>query len=111
MALQQLNEDQQKLLDDFKSSGMTLIQFATSIGKSYSSIYHLLNKERRLKEQDEMLNFNHRFISVPIANKHFELEMCDVVSNDVIAFSINDIQFKMTKKNLKKFMEAIKWSI
>lgn len=108
MALHPLTDEQLKLLNEFKSSGLSVNDFASNKQISYHAVVYLINKERRLKDETTIRTLNNRFVSIPLEKEHITPESFDVISNDVIAFSINDLMFKMTAQNLKKFMEAIK---
>ena len=51
MPLHPLNESQIAFLEEYRSSGMTVLEFAKHKGISKHSVYYYIDKERRLKAE------------------------------------------------------------
>ena len=106
MAVHPLSDKQKDLLEEYKNSKLSMREFAKFKGVSISTIYYLVDKERRIEAQQLYLpDSSSSFVSFPFANKHEEVSTS---SSNIIAFSMNGIEFKMTPNNLKIFIEAIK---
>ena len=106
MAVHPLSDKQKDLLEEYKNSKLSMKEFAKFKVVSISTIYYLVDKERRIEAQQLYLpDPSSSFVSVSLANKH---EEALTPSSDIIAFIMNGIEFKMTPNNLKIFIKAIK---
>lgn len=106
MPLHPLNESQIAFLEEYRSSGMSVLEFARSKGVQKSAVYYLIGKERRLKGESfasEVIKANN-FVSVPIETKELSIES---PSNNIISFNLNGLSISISKENLKAFLEVI----
>lgn len=109
MPLHPLNESQIALLEEYRSSGMTILGFARYKGISKYSIYHLIDKDRRLKAEslsNETITASN-FIPVPIKAKELLIESSPNNTNSLISFNLNGLSISISKDNLKAFLEVL----
>lgn len=106
MPLHPLNDDQLALLEEYKSSNLSLAEFAKAKAMGKHTIYYLLDKERRLKA--ESLSFevgeSENFISVPIKS---DITVKNESKNEDISFILSGLTIQIDNKNLKLFLEAL----
>ena len=110
MALHPLNENQIAILEEYRSSGMSVLEFAKSKGTSKHAVYYLIEKERRLKGESfasEVLKANN-FVSVPIETKEPSIiKSSSNNMNNIISFNLNGLAISISKENLKALLEVI----
>ena len=111
MALHPLNENQIAILEEYRPSGMSILEFAKSKGTSKHSVYYLIEKERRLKGESfasEVIKANN-FVSVPIETKESSIikSPSNNNMNNIISFNLNGLAISISKENLKAFLEVI----
>ena len=111
MPLHPLNDDQISLLEEYKSSNLSLVEFAESKGKSKHSIYYLIDKERKLKAESLSLEVraSENFIPVPLKS---DMSVKNENNNKNISFKLSGLTIQIDNKNLKLFLEALShdWS-
>ena len=76
MPLHPLNETQIAFLEEYRSSGMSALEFARFKKVQKNAVYYLIEKERRLKGESfvsEVIKAND-FVSVPIETKELSIE-------------------------------------
>lgn len=105
MSLRQLNGDQIALLEEYKSSNLSILEFANTKGISKNTIYYLVDKERRLKAESMSLEIEalNDFIPVPIKT---DTPSKNNVQSKVISFKLNGLVIQISNANLKLFLEA-----
>ena len=109
MALHPLNENQIAFLEEYRSSGMSVLEFARTKGVQKSAVYYLIGKERRLKGESfasEMIKASD-FVSVPIETKELSIKSSSDNTNNIISFNLNGLSISISKENLKAFLEVI----
>ena len=110
MALHPLNENQIAILEEYRSSGMSVLEFAKSKGTSKHAVYYLIEKERRLKGESfasEVMKANN-FVSVPIETKEPSIiKSPSNNTNNIISFNLNGLAISISKENLKALLEVI----
>ena len=80
MPLHPLNENQIAFLEEYRSSGMSALEFARFKKVQKNAVYYLIEKERRLKGESfvsEVIKANN-FVSVPIETKVY---FCVIFAN------------------------------
>ena len=109
MPLHPLNESQIAFLEEYRSSGMSVLEFARTKGVQKSAVYYLIGKERRLKGESfasEMIKASD-FVSVPIETKELSIKSSSDNTNNIISFNLNGLSISISKENLKAFLEVI----
>lgn len=109
MPLHPLNENQIAFLEEYRSSGMSVLEFARSKGVQKSAVYYLIGKERRLKGESfasEVIKANN-FVSVPIETNELSIKSLSNNTNNIISFNLNGLSISISKENLKAFLEVI----
>ena len=110
MALHPLNENPIAILEEYRSSGMSVLEFAKSKGTSKHAVYYLIEKERRLKGESfasEVMKANN-FVSVPIETKEPSIiKSSSNNMNNIISFNLNGLAISISKENLKALLEVI----
>ena len=108
MSIHPLTEEQQALLDEYHSSGLSVLDFAKLKNKTTYQIYYIINKDSRLKSEEMIKHYGQEsFIPVPINNETSPKNTLDN-SNNLISFLVNNVPISIDRKNLKAFLEALK---
>lgn len=107
MSLHPLTIDQKALLDEFNQSGLSIYDFAQQKGMSYSSVHYVIDKDRRIRNE----NINNGFVPIPL-NKEMLLpsqthQSTHNGSNNLISFKLNGIDITIDTNNLKQFLKVI----
>lgn len=108
MSLHPLNNDQLALLNEYKASNLSILEFVNNKGISIHQLYYLINKERRLKAESMSMEISKckDFVPVPIENKATSAVAINK-ANDLISFKANGINISIDAKNLKQLLEVI----
>ena len=116
MPLHPLNESQIAFLEEYRSSGMTVLEFARYKRISKHTVYYYIDKERKLKAaalSNEVIKANN-FIPVPFKNDCREdkdetplIKLTPNKKNNLISFNLNGLSISIDKENLKAFLEVI----
>lgn len=106
MPLHPLNDDQIALLEEYKSSNLSILEFAESKGKSINSIYYLIGKERKLKAELLSLEVgaSENFIPVPLKS---DMPVKNENINKNISFKLCGLTIQIDNDNLKLFLEVL----
>ena len=101
--LHPLNDDQLALLNEFKSSGLTMKEFVASTGIKYNSLAYIIWKQKRLSEID---SFNlQSFIPIALNNKDFNTIKEESNINDFIDIKINGFNISIKLDDLKELLK------
>lgn len=95
MPLHPLNESQIAFLEEYRSSGMSVLEFARSKRVQKSAVYYLIGKERRLKGESfasEVIKANN-FVSGIIKITNWECGRFIGLVFDIHSYSNNLIVF------------------
>lgn len=107
MSLHPLTNEQQTLLDEYNSSGLTIKDFACSRGKTVEQVYYIIDKDRRIRNE----NTNHGFIPIPINDDVTQSSRINRSTsnnlNNLISFKMNGIDITIDASNLKQFLEVL----
>ena len=101
MGLHPLTQEQQTLLDDYNQSGLSIYDYASQKGLSYSSVHYVVDKDRRLRNE----NVSNQFISIPLQNKSIDIVTNNM--NNLISFNLNGLNISIDKNNLKQFLKVL----
>ena len=108
MAIHPLTEEQQTLLDEYRASGLSVLDFAKLKNKSKHQIEYIIDKDRRLKSQEIIKYYGKgNFVPVPINNETSSKNPISN-SNNLISFLVNNVPISIDRENLKAFLEALK---
>lgn len=113
-----LTTEQQAIVEGYRSSHLTIDEYAASIGLKKHQVGYLLNKDRLLRgEQIYNKNKENGFIPLPYIGKdnkdddnnatNAETTFTSNNMNNIISFKMNGINIDINKDNLKEFLEAL----